>query len=54
MAIKFSRKNEADSRARTTYYWDNLVIALSSFSLRSNLKVSIILVMIYTIPDYDN
>ena len=53
MAIKFSRQNEADSRARTTYYWDHLV-ALSSFSLRSNLKVSIILVMIYTIPDYHN
>ena len=30
-AITFSRQNDADSRARTTYYWYNLV-ALSSFS----------------------
>ena len=30
-ALTFSRQNDADSRARTNYYWDNLV-ALSSFS----------------------
>ena len=27
-ATKFSRQNDAGSRARTTYYWENLVLVV--------------------------